>query len=574
MSLILTPLLVLLAQSPPLPEQQVGGEIETRFTFEGQTAQARFGKNVDAGADIDGDGVGDILVSADLDDPSGQIDAGSVFVYSGADGSELLRIDGPAAGAAFGTSACFLSDVDGDLVPDILVGAPGVDGVQFQKIGAAVVHSGADGSQIHVVTGIQEEQFMGTAVAALGDIDGDLVDDFAVGSEWFDTVTSSNAGRVEVFSGADASSLLVIDGTQGFGLFGCAVDAMPDIDGDTVPDLLIGQRGLTPLGTFRAGGASVRSGATGAVIYAVTGSDFNDQMGSDVSQLQDYTGDGVPEFAVAGHNARANSFVAAGKIRVFDGATGSFVFPIQGLVPQGWFGYSVADAGDVDGDGRGDILVGAILEDENFADASGTAYVFSGRDRGLLFRHNGAVEDGNMGFHVAAAGDLDGDGNLEIVVSAPGTDLVSAVTPLLGAGIVEVLDLDPYLRGSENELSRSAGGNIDMIVDFPASEAGFDYMMLFSARPPGTTLFSGILLPLEFDSFTINAFNGLYPPIFSNAQGALDANGDTVVNLSVPPGALTPGAVGALFRACVVSADFGMGTPRLTTIATTLQVVP
>ena len=573
MSVLLTPLLLALVQLPPHSEFQVGGEIETRLHFEGTTPQGRYGKCVDSGYDLNGDSVPDILVSADQDDPGGRIDAGSVYVYSGVDGSLLLRLDGPSAYDNFGAAACFIDDIDGDLVGDLLIGVPGADGVVLGGIGAAQVYSGATGALIHTVVGSQEEQFMGTAVCGLGDIDGDLVADFAVGSEWFDA-GATNAGRVEVFSGADGSSLLAMNGNQGMGLFGCAIDGTADLNGDSVPDLLIGQRGLTTGGVFRAGGASVRSGADGTVIHSFTGQDVNGLFGADVATLQDLNGDGLPELACAAHNASSNGFVAGGKIRVFDGATGAFFFPIAGRVPQGWFGSFVADAGDVDGDGRGDILVGAILEDENFAPEGGSVYVFSGRDLGLLFRVNGSVQNGNLGFAGAAAGDLDGDGNSEIIVSAPGTDILTGLVPIPAAGIVEVYDLDPYLRGSSNEISRASGGTIFMEIDFPVSEAGFDYMMLFTTRAPGVTDFNGLLLPIVFDNYTINAFNGLYPPIFAAPQGVLDANGDGTIVLSVPPGALTPGAVGALFRACVVSADFGLGTSRLSTIAQPLAVTP
>lgn len=573
MSLVLTSALLSLLQGQ-LPEEQVGGEIVSRFLLEGESAHARFGAAVVSGADFDGDQIDDIVVSADLADPGGLINAGSVFIYSGADGTLILRIDGIVDDIQLGSAIAISEDMNGDSIPDLVVGAIGVNTPSGFDRGSVFVFSGANGSAIHRVDGTQDLGALGGAVAALGDVDGDTVPDFAAGAQWFDDSGFSNSGRVEVYSGVNGALLWAIDGSHTNNFVGSALAVAEDANGDSIPDLLVGDRGRNVGTKLRAGGATLRSGADGTLIFDFPGQDAFDLCGAALASVGDMNADGVRDFAISSHNASPSNRNNAGRVRVFSGSDGLFIFPIIGQVPQAWLGYSVADAGDVNGDGYGDLLIGATVEDPLLLDDAGSAYVFSGRDRGLMFRVNGLENDANMGFSGAGLGDFDGDGNSEIAVAAAGATVDDGSGPMPGAGSVDLINLNPFLRLSAHEFSQSAGGTIDMTVDFPLSEANGDYALLFTALPPGMNQFNGFPLPLQFDTFTAGAAVGQYPPIFVNPRGGLDANGDAAIQLSVGAGQITPAAIGSTFLACVVSADIILGMPLLSTIAQPMRLDP
>ena len=569
MAATLIPLILALqAGAPP----QIGGAVEPLYTVDGGTGNGRLGQALAVGPDMDGDSVADYLVSADLEDPGSLPDAGSVYLLSGVDGTQILRLDGVAAGDRFGAAVAFIDDVDGDSVADILVGAPGADPAALDNAGALFLMSGATGAQILRVDGSLANGNLGVAVCSPGDLDGDLIPDLVGGAEWADDGLANN-GRIIACSGANGALLYSVAGADPQAQFGCAVADAPDIDGDLVPDFVVGARGITPPGgNLRAGRAYVLSGVDGTEIYHIDGGPRLGLLGAVVARLGDLDGDGVDDLGSGAYNARGpGAPLGAGQVRVWSGATGVGLFSLNGAIPQGWFGRSLANAGDCDGDGIDDILVGANLEDNGVIVDSGTAYVISGREQSLMFRMNGEIFDGNSGYAVAGGGDLDGDGNLEVLVTAAGADTALA----LGAGQLIAYRLDPFLRGDLPEVSQAVGGTLTYSVDFPLSEAGVDYLLLVSVRPPGTSIaVGGLQVPIIFDNVTQSTMAGNYPSYVTNAQGQLDGNGDTSIVLAFPPAGLPAGAIGRRLRMVVLTGDFVTGIARMSTIAQTVTVLP
>lgn len=199
--------------------------------------------------DVNGDGKFDLLVGVpdqDVGDNDGQ---GQAFLVSGANGSFLRTFDVPMPrpGARFGSAVAGAGDVNGDGIPDLIVGAPGLTVAGNESQGQSFVFSGADGSLLHTLDHPmpQAGARFGSAAAGVGDVDGDGIPDFLVGAPQQDVGGNINQGRAFLMSGADGTLLRILDDPtpQAGGGFGWAVAGANDVNGDSEPDLLVAAPG-------------------------------------------------------------------------------------------------------------------------------------------------------------------------------------------------------------------------------------------------------------------------------------------------------------------------------------------
>ena len=259
----------------------------------GSFPESVYGWDVAGIGDVNSDGFDDVAFCGFY---------GDVHLIAGPSGTEFRTHQGPGTRP----SVAGLGDVDGDGVPDYIIGWP-QDSQNGPWTGMARVYSGADGSIIHEVHGsiphnypVTSGDHLGRQVASAGDIDGDGVPDFICGAPGeIDYGFSNLNSRVFVYSGADASTLLQIDGDPGTGnggLFGIELAGGQDVNGDGVPDLVIGApRDRGPFIQW-SGAVSVFSGRTGVRLWRVFTELFG-RTGERVALCGDLNGDGLADFA-------------------------------------------------------------------------------------------------------------------------------------------------------------------------------------------------------------------------------------------------------------------------------------
>ncbi len=288
-----------------------------------------------------------------------------------------LDLPNPQANARFAEAVAGIGDVNGDGASDFVVGAPSFQVLGNLNQGRVFVFSGTDRSPLLTLDSPIPQQglaLFGSAVAGIGDVNGDGRPDLLVGAPRQTVGGRANQGQAYVLSGADGRLLLTLDNPipQADAAFGAAVAGIGDVNGDGRPDLLVG----APEQDVR-GQAFVFSGADGRLLFTlVPPSTFSAAFGRAVAGAGDVNGDGAPDVLVA-------AFV--GRAFVFSGGDGSVLRILSDPQnPQGSLDGPVAGVGDVNGDGAPDLLVGVPHRDVGGEAFQGRAFVFSGADASLI----------------------------------------------------------------------------------------------------------------------------------------------------------------------------------------------
>jgi len=492
----------------------------------------RLGNLVAGAGDVNADGYDDFAIGAAEADPGGLTSAGSAFIYSGLDGSLLYQKNGAVAGDNFGRQVAGAGNVNGDGYADFIVGAPLADPNDSSSAGSVYVYSGLDGSLLFQKNGARAGDIMGGGRKA-GNVNGDGRDDFIIAAPLADPNDSSSAGSVYVYSGLDGSLIYQKNGThpgdqlgglQGLGRGG-------DVNKDGRDDFILGAPTADPGGFTSAGSAFVYSGLTGSLLYQKNGDTASQELGNAVAADGDANGDGNADFIVGANRRKVSGVLNVGSVFVYSGLDGSLLYQKDGSAASDIFGFSVAWAGDVNADGKDDFIIGANMANPGGINDAGSVFIYSGSDGSLLFQIDGDNISDRLGSSVAGAGDVNGDGRDDIIVAAPDNDpsgvsqAGSAFVFVSGYAerILSIADI-PNDQGKEVRTGwKSLPGNNSLVTQFVifrridgSLSAKTSRIFTGSAFPPGSWEQVG-----NFLAFGDTLYNGVVPTLVDSTSGGI-----------------------------------------------------
>ncbi|MFW3145594.1 MAG: hypothetical protein ACMUIE_02135 [Thermoplasmatota archaeon] len=474
--------------NPEHPDPVRWGKIDVDLTgnysgYIGEDGSDFAGYCVSGAGDVNGDGYDDILIGAYQDDDGGSNSGQTYLIFGNGTGMDT-NFDLSNADASFlgedaddnsGRAVSGAGDVNGDGYDDFLIGAIGDDdggttaGQTYLILGKPAGWSRdtdlseADASFI----GEDSGDYSGYAVSGAGDVNADGYDDFLINA-LLDEDGGSNSGQTYLILGkptgwkmdadlsdADASFI----GEDADDRSGQSISGAGDVNGDGFDDILIGavqdddggaNAGQVYLVYGKRSGWSIDTDLSKADA-SFWGEDAGDLAGQSVSGAGDVNGDGYDDILI-GANSDDDGGTDAGQTYLILGRSSGLKIDTDLSEADGSFwgesasdrsGVSVSGAGDVNGDGFDDILIGAYANDEGATDA-GQSYIFYGKPAG--WRRDVDLSEADASFYgektsdysgwsVSGAGDVDRDGLDDILIGAYGNDKGGT-----GAGKVYLID--------------------------------------------------------------------------------------------------------------------------------------
>ena len=347
-------------------------------------------------------------------------------------GSNIVHRDtftGDALGG-FGTSVASAKDVNGDGYEDIIIGEPQNSDV-FSYGGKAYVYFGGPGAGHTAnltLSGTAVYSYFGCSVAGAGDVNGDGYDDVIVGAEYYGATIYGYQGAAYIFFGGEQMDNVpdvCIFGTQTYGELGASVAGAGDVNVDGYDDVLVGEPGNGSGSLTYRGAAYLYMGGQdmdNVSDLVVQGAGMTNYLGMGLSGAGDLNGDGSADFMIGAYGSNAGGSTS-GEADIFFGGPALDSTPdlvVPGYGSEG-LGFSLAGAGDVNGDGYDDAIIGACFNSTN-GQYAGAAYVlFGGKnmDADADVVMTGDSPNGEFGTSVTGGFDLNGDGYADVAVGSP-----------------------------------------------------------------------------------------------------------------------------------------------------------
>ena len=407
------------------------------WEWESDQAYATFGYSVSTAGDVNGDGFTDVIIGAPNFDQLNP-DDGKVYLFYGSpdglDSSIAWTHTGYNLGAQLGSCVATAGDVNDDGYSDVIIGAPGTSNGQASEGMALVFYGTALGlpsSPSWTTEANQSDAIMGYSVSSAGDVNADGYTDILIGAHSYSN-GETDEGIVELYlggpTGLNTSPTWIGECDQAYASYGYSVSFAGDVNGDGYGDVIIGAYGYDNGETNEGIVYLYHGNPTG--LNLVPNWSYEPDVASalcgwSVSSAGDYNGDGYADIVI-GAKEFTDGNLREGAVFVFSGSvTGIGSTPdwsIQGGQDSAFLGFSVACAGDVNGDGFGDILVGANLFDNGQTD-EGIVYCFHGSadllDNNVVSIIDGDTDDAMVGVSITTTGDVNGDGYADLICGSP-----------------------------------------------------------------------------------------------------------------------------------------------------------
>ena len=519
--------------------------IPSGFAINGVSADDMSGSSVSGAGDINGDGLKDLIVgNAGGWNPFGSRNSSATVVFGKTDDTAVeistiatettddgFVINNVSAGDLTGFSVSGAGDVNGDGLEDLIIGAPATKvGVKFNgasyvvfgkanstAIDLAAIASNSDSGGF-VIKGAPSAMgggdLSGMSVSGAGDVNGDGLADLIIGAPNDDPHGSTAGASFVVFGKTDGGSVelsslqsssdnggFVINGVTAGDNSGWSVSGAGDVNNDGYADVIVGAIYDDPNGTSsgashvvfgKPDGTAVElsaiednSNAGGFVINGVSTEDYSGRV---VSGAGDVNGDGYADLIIGAYYDDPNGSKSGASHVVFGKADGTAIelsdveansntggFVINGVSTDDESGYSVSGAGDVNGDGYADVIVGAVNDDPNGTNSGSSTVVF-GKADGIAvelsaindtsnaggFVINGASANDYSGISVSGAGDVNGDGYADVIVGTqyadPNGSMSGASHVIFGKADGKVVELSDVAArsGTEAALANNA----------------------------------------------------------------------------------------------------------------------
>jgi len=552
-----------------------GLETTPWWSVQSNKAHAGFGDSVAGAGDVNGDGYPDLVVGApDWQRPGGGEGMAVLFLGSSTGLSLVPDWVAPTsgAGARLGASVAGAGDVNGDGYDDVIIGAPGFSSVD--GVGVALVFEGGPSGPATNPSAVLRGQaqafgpWFGASVSSAGDVDGDGFDDVLVGAEYVDDGVSIG-GSASLFRGSAAGLIEVADWSvtqegRTTSAFSKNLAGGGDVDGDGYDDVVVGFPALGLGGEAHAFLGSP-SGLSTSPDWVVVSDVEDAELGGAVAIVGDADDDGFDDVVIG---APGNEGHVDGRFRFYRGSAGGLEAEphAEGVGEEHDFSFSVAGAGDVDGDGHDDFLIGAPDEvvDPHTPRCDSSVYLYRGSVDGIDASEPGWTlvselpEDDLFG-PTAAVGDVNGDGYDDLMVSAVDYDPAGAAFLYEGSATGLQTTASWSAEGAEPDArfgaAMAAAGDVDgdgfgdVLIGAPGipttSPSAEPYAYLFRGGATGPELTPGW-------SYA-DAAAGMLATVVA---GAGDVNGDGFDDVAVG----APGYDGALTNQGAVFVFHGGGS--------------